>query len=426
MRLDAAVARAAWAMRGVLLRVLPRSWLLGLRERWYRSRFSRAARGFSPARGRAGARGYPEGINVVGYLHAESGVGEGARSSVRAALAAGVPVSAIDFRTGCPSRMEERLPEGVQTGERYSSTLVHVNADEVPTVFLELGRAFFERHHTIAFWNWELPEFPSRWAPHAAIFSEIWTPSAFVRDAVAGSVSVPVHCVPFCVELPAAPRLTRGELGLPERGVVFLAMFDALSIVERKNPLTAWRAFSQAAVGSGVEARLVVKVVNAGSGHPVLQTLRDEARRDPSLVLLEQYLDRPGLTALMAGCDCFVSLHRSEGFGLPLLEAMALGKPVIATGWSGNVDFMTADNSLPVGYRLRSIEETCGPYERGQRWAEPDLDHAAECIRRLLRDPDLGRSIGGRARQDVATAYSAAAVGARIRDRLRAVGAAAD
>lgn len=421
MRIDAAIARLAWALRGAL-RLLPRARLLRLRERWYASRFRGAARGFSLAAGRDRSRTYPPGINVVGYLHAESGVGEGARSTVRAALAAGIPVSTIDFRTGCPSRMAERLPDGVPTGELHSVTLVHVNMDEVPAVFLELGRDFFERHYTIAFWNWELPELPARWAPHALVFHEIWTPSSFVQGAVSRIAHVPIQVLPFCVEVPTTLPATRRDLGLPGRGFVFLTMFDALSIAERKNPLAAWEAFRRAVAAAGVEACLVVKVVNTGSGHPVLERLREEARRSPALILLEQSLDRPGVTALMAACDCFVSLHRSEGFGLPLLEAMAHGKPVIATGWSGNLEFMTEGNSLLVQYLLQSLRENWGPYERGQTWAEPDLDHAASCMQRLMRDPDFARRIGARAREETRSAFSPAAVGVRIRARLREAG----
>lgn len=418
MRIDAAVARSTWALRGAL-RLLPRARLLRLRERWYASRFRDAARGFSLAAGRDHSCAYPPGINVVGYLHAESGVGEGARSTIRAALASGIPVSTIDFRTGCPSRMGERLPDRVPTGERYSVTLVHVNMDEVPTAFLELGRDFFERHYTIAFWNWELPEPPARWAPHASVFHEIWTPSSFVRSAVAKIAQVPVKAIPFCVELSTPPPATRRDLGLPGRGFVFLTMFDALSIAERKNPLAAWEAFRRAVAAAGVEACLVVKVVNAGSGHPVLERLREEARRSPELLLLEKSLDRPGVTALMAACDCFVSLHRAEGFGLPLLEAMALGKPVIATGWSGNLDFMTEGNSLLVQYRLQTLRETLGPYERGQAWANPDLDHAAFCMQRLMQDPDFARRIGAQAWQEAQATFTPAEVGARMRARLR-------
>jgi len=418
MRTAALAARAAWALRSLLRLFVPRSQLLALRRRWYDAQFRRGTRGFAPATQATAAGGFPAGINIIGYLRAESGVGEGARSSVRAARAAGIPLSLIDFTTGCPSRMSEAIPSGLPTGEKHAINLVHVNADEVPTVFVEFGAAFYRRHYNIAFWNWELPEFPPRWAPYASIFNEIWTPSRFVRDAVAKVVDVPVRCLPFSVEPPGVTVANRSAWGLPPQGVAFLAMFDALSIAERKNPLGALEAFRLAFGERHPGALLVVKVINAGGRGAAVDTLRRAARNDRSVIIIEHYLDRPGLTSLMNACDCLVSLHRSEGFGLPLLEAMALGKPVIATGWSGNADFMSAENSFPVRYALVKLDRDHGPYERGQIWAEPDLRHAAECMRGVVADRTQALLVGRRAQAAARSAYSAAAIGEVLRQLL--------
>lgn len=195
-------------------------------------------------------------------------------------------------------------------------------------------------------------------------------------------------------------------------------MFDAHSIVERKNPGAVIQAFKRA-FPAEPDARLVLKVTHADRA--LLDRLRSEAA-DARVLVVDRVFDREEVNSLLALSDCYVSLHRSEGFGLTLAEAMALGKPVIATAHSANLDFMGVSNSLLVRYRMVRLEQDYPPYPRGSAWADPDVDHAAELMRTVYGDPDRGRKLGARAREDVMAYLSPAAAGARMVERLSLIG----
>jgi glycosyltransferase involved in cell wall biosynthesis len=200
--------------------------------------------------------------------------------------------------------------------------------------------------------------------------------------------------------------------------MVFLFTFDAESVVERKNPLGLIRAF-RAAFKNVSDVRLVLKLARGGEG--VRRSLREASGNDDRLVLIDTVLDRSEIHSLIAACDCYVSLHRAEGFGLTIAEAMALGKPVIATSYSGNADFMTPTNSLQVGYELIELERDFGPYPRGSRWADPDLRQASEFMRSTYENREWARSIGERAARDIWEYLSPESIGRRITARLTAI-----
>jgi len=367
---------------------------------------------------------YPKGLNIVGYLHAELGVGEAARSTIRAAQAAGIPISLIDYRKGSPSRMNEIVSDEIPRGQKYAVNLLHVNADQVPFAVAELDRPFFKDRYNIGFWNWELPDLPADWLEAFEFLDEVWAPSSFCHEAFSRTARKPVTHIPYCIDLDVPAGIGRAQLGLPEDGFLFLFMFDAFSIPERKNPFGLIEAYRRALPSLPKNAKLVLKMINADKETDVLRRVKNLAKETPSIVLLPQYLKRPELNALFNCADCYVSLHRSEGFGLTLAESMFLGKPVIATGWSSNTDFMTPWNSLPVKYKLTTLASDYGPYKKGNTWAEPDLDHAAECMVKVATDADLRRRIGETAKADIREHFSPAAVGAQIRKRLDALGLA--
>jgi glycosyltransferase involved in cell wall biosynthesis len=377
------------------------------------------ARAFAPAAKSRHGSNEPEGVNVIGYLAAESGVGESARSMLRILKAARIAVTPIDFRAGNVARMNETMHGAAAGGSLHSINLFHVNGDQMFVARGDLGSALFEGRYNIGFWAWELPQFPDEWVAALDLLDEVWTPSAFCQQAIAAKSPIPVLRVPHAVEAPSASA-DRGAFGIGGSDIAFLAMCDVLSVPERKNPSGAVEAFRRAFPGNEA-VRLLLKISNLEHEPGLRSRLQRLIRADPRIILLEGYLARHDLWTLIASVDCFVSLHRSEGFGLGMAEAMACGRTVIATGWSGNVDFMRPDNALLVEYNLVELKRDLGPYRRGQIWAEPDLDAAAHCMRQIASSADLRQRLGARAKETVARELSPAAIAPMVRTRLEAI-----
>jgi hypothetical protein len=266
-----------------------------------------------------------------------------------------------------------------------------------------------------------LPRFPDRWHDRFAYYDEVWVGSGFIADAVGRAAPVPVVCVPPVLTPVALGSRDRGRarLGIGPDEFVVLFKFDFHSHPERKNPLAVVEAFRRGLAGKP-GTRLVIKCVNPQSDPAAFAQLR-EAVAGCGGLLLDGYWPRADVSDLTAACDVYLSLHRSEGIGLTLAEAMAHGKPAVGTGWSGNLQFMTTANSYLIDYRLAELPVRVGPYPAGEVWAEPSVDHAAAVLDHLYRNRDEGRARGARARADIEAGFSPAAVGAVVRDRLRAI-----
>lgn len=362
------------------------------------------------------------GVNLSGYFRAVTGLGQGARAVARALQADGIPHVLDNWSEFSPAPEQSAL--SFSSGNPYRFNLIHANADELSVFIRNRGQARLQGHYNIGIWNWELSTFPEMWKPAFRHLDEIWAASAFARDAIATASNIPVLCMPYAVSVPHTfPRwMTRGVFGLPPDAFCFLFAYDAYSYTTRKNPLAVVRAFRRA-FGDCSEAHLLVKVLHAHHDEPGFHALRHATGGAANIRIMTSALSREEMYGLTALSDAYVSLHRSEGFGFPLAEAMAYGKPVIATDYSSNVDFMNDANSLLVDYRLVPIERDDGPYQRGAMWADADVEHAAACMRRLVDEPGLARRLGDQARADIERSLSDAAVGRRIRARLEEIAA---
>lgn len=417
--LAALAFKAAWRMKHVARLVVPAA----LRQRVGRALFRRAYATSGPAVVAPGASTPvtgPFGLNVIGYLRAESGVAEAARTTLRACRAAGVPAAAIEYAREAPSRMQEMLPDGFSRSPEFGVTLLHLNADQSAYAIADHADALTGKYR-IASWNWELPEFPAVWPEAERQLDEVWAPSLFCAEAFRRRLTIPVTHMPYAIDVPVPSGVGREALGLQRDAFVFLFVFDAFSVPARKNPMAVVEAYRRVRAAVARPTQLVLKVINAASDTALARDLQQAAAADPSLVLIDRYLARPDLNALLQAADAYVSLHRSEGFGFTIAEAMALGKPVVATGWSGNMDFMTRENSCPIDYALVTLESDYGPYTRGQRWADPDVAQAAAQMTRLVTDAGMAATLGAQAAQDIREHLSPLAVGRRIEARLRAL-----
>lgn len=360
------------------------------------------------------------GINLVAYIAAELGLGEAARSLARACSAVDVPYSVIDVGYQSSNLQRDTQALANASAQRFAIDMVYVNADQTPATIAYLKERGLDNAYQIGFWHWEQPELPEAHLGAFELLDEIWVPSTFVRDAVAAVSPVPVYMVPHALQFAATPGVQRSAFGLPEGKVLALVMYDFHSYQARKNPQAAIAAFRQALAGRS-DAVLVVKTINS-EHHPEAQRELAASLADlPDTVVIERFLTRQQVWDLQSCCDMLVSLHRAEGFGLGPAEMMYLGKPVVATGWSANMDFMTPDNSMPVKYTLAPLAETVGAYPAGPLWADADVDHAAHCIRRLIDDPGLRASMGARASSDIRRQLAPETVGKLVAARLQAI-----
>jgi glycosyltransferase involved in cell wall biosynthesis/SAM-dependent methyltransferase len=369
-----------------------------------------AERAFAPA------SDLTPGVNIVGYFRTITGVGEHARLLGLSLQAADIPHSTLTIGGTLSSENQEHIDRG-QRRAPHDVNLLCVNADQTVRLASEFGPSFFEGRHTIGYWAWELERLPESMHPAFNVVDEVWGASRFVTEAVSRANRKPSFTVPYPLVAPRHRESTgRGAYGLPDR-FMFLFMFDFLSVFERKNPMGLLDAFDRAFTARE-EPFLVIKTINGTKQLNELERLRARVDNLPNVLLLEDYFTAEQKNGLLALCDCYVSLHRSEGTGITMGEAMALGKPVIATGYSGNLEFMTERNSYLVNYVKVPVPDGCEPYPRGYLWADPVVDHAADCMRRVFERRSEAAARAAQGQNDILTNYSAEKCAVAITRRL--------
>jgi glycosyltransferase involved in cell wall biosynthesis len=361
-------------------------------------------------------------VNVVGYLQHSTSLGEVGRRLVDCLDAAGVGIATVaTHRTGSPPL--DPMP-AVDAALRYDTNLIAVNAEQFPVLQADMGPVLLPGRRNVVYWFWEL-DTPSADAAAALAhrgdwqIDEVWAASHFVADAFRTATDRPVHVVPVPVEVPHASPRDRASFRLPADRAVFLCTFDFLSVVERKNPFAVIDAFRDA-FRPGEGPLLVVKTTNGHQRWSGLERLRVAVEGRDDIRVWDEHLTQADQMALIREVDCLVSLHRSEGLGLHLAEAMGMGTPVLATAYSGNVDFMDATCAAMVGYELVPVEHGEGVYPAGAHWAEPDRDDAVRWLRRLASDEELRDKLGRAGRERIASLPGAAATGELMRSLLGA------
>jgi FkbM family methyltransferase len=351
-----------------------------------------------------GAPAPSPGVNIVGYVRAELGVGQTSRYMIDAAKLAGLDYS-VHAHTKTLSRQEHPFDESESSDFAHEVNVLVINGDQTADFLRDAPFDIRRDRHTVGVWAWEVDELPSvLWEAFSNV-DEIWAVSSFVQRALAKHSPVPVEVFPKPIMTPDLdPTITRESLGLPS-GFVFLFAFDHLSVLARKNPIGVIEAFSQA-FRPGEGPTLVIKSINGDRCLTDRERVRFAAAGRPDVLLIEDYLSAAQTRALTALSDCYVSLHRSEGYGLTMSEAMSLGRPVIATGYSGNLDFMDEDTALLVPYEEVRVGAGAEPYSPSAVWAEPDLGAAAAYMRKVHDDPAFASDLGQRGRDSVLARHS--------------------
>ena len=364
----------------------------------------------------------PTGVNLVAYIRAEMGLGAAARGMAAAFEAVGIAFDVINFEHGSYASHTNYSwsHKEVQRG-RYDITIVCVNPDNSFHLRTKISPEILGNRYVIGYWFWELPEMPDEWLSDFEFTDEVWAASNFIKNAISQKAPAPVVRVPPVVQLSSCRKFTRPELGLPESRFLFLAMFDTKSVVHRKNPLGVLRAFNNSFRPDDASVGLVLKFNDPDYELPELRELRDEIVGRENVFVVDRTLHQDQLSSLIAVSDCFVSLHRSEGFGLGPAEAMSLGKPAMMTNWSGNTDYMTEDNCIAIDYELVDLAHDYGPYKANQRWAEADLEQASYWMKRLVHEPQLAKSIGVRGQETIKRQCSPLGVGKMIEARLQQI-----
>jgi glycosyltransferase involved in cell wall biosynthesis len=367
------------------------------------------------------ARSLTSGVNLVGFPYGEFGLGESLRAIAKACSAGNIPFVVRDVDLRIRARQADRmLAAHVVDDLRHRCSLFCMNPDMLKPVRNLLATSASAGGYNIGYWYWELEHLPREWDDAIGRVDEIWVATDFVADAVRRSTSKPVHKIPPPIDVTLSRPYQRSEFGLPADVYMFLFSFDFNSFAKRKNPEGAIAAFRRA---FGLERRdvaLVVKTINGTNRPEKLSEMHDLVGGDARIILVDEFFSREQVFGLQSVVDAFVSLHRSEGFGLGLAESMYLGKPVIATAYSGNLEFMDRDNSCLVDYELVPVRK--GEYlfdDDRFRWADPDIDQAAHWMRRLVDDVAFRTRIAERGQRDIRGRFTRETTAALIRERLR-------
>ena len=370
---------------------------------------------------------FPFGVNVSGLIRSEKGLGTAVRSDIEALKAARIPYI-LNNITDLGSTNVDKTFNDFSGENNYLFNLIHVNPDVFVNFANEANRPYFEGHYNIGYWVWELDIFPEEWVRFADYLDEIWTPSDFsfqaISKAILKTAKIPVTKIPHCISLspdniPIGKEAARRGLNIAADIFMFLFIFDFQSEIERKNPFAVVEAFKKA-FSLTDKAMLFLKTSHSEFNKKEFYRLLN-AVKGYNITIADSVFTKEQIYSLMNACDCYVSLHRSEGFGLTAAEAMALGKPVIATGYSGNMDFMNQDDGFPVSYRLVEVNGDYGAYKKGNMWAEPDLDEAADYMRYIFENGDKTAAVGTRGMDYIKKYFNKNIIGEKYKKRLNKI-----
>lgn len=362
------------------------------------------------------------GINFIGYAKGELGLGQAMRSMAFASKAVGFAFVVRQFAVRMTSKQTNlSLDCYASNCCQYPINLICVNPDMLYRLPFWVKYSEWAKTYNIGYWFWELENFPKAWQYATQMVDEVWVATEFIAQAMRKSGKKVVK-IPFPLEFDLPPEhLNKKYFGINPNEFTFIFSFDFNSVPERKNPQATVKAFKEAFPDKTSAVRLILKTMNGGHYSKFREYLEQIIDGDPRIEIRDEYLTQDEMRGLVRSCDCYVSLHRAEGLGLGLAEAMYLGRAVIATGYSGNLEFMNENNSLLVAYEFVPVPPGNYPNGDGQKWAEPDIDHAAQCMRTIATNKALKGELEMSAKATIHNNHSYAKVGSEISLALRQI-----
>jgi len=363
------------------------------------------------------------GANLIGYAYGEFGMGEHVRMVARALNTTNTPFCIIDQEVGMHGSGDDSVRQWVTGTPLYNANIFHINADVFPPLYFKFGDSFFSGRRNIGYWAWELSKCPPEFDVALNMVDEVWAISGFVADSFKSRSPVPVFTMPLAVTVPAldASRFTKAYYGLPEDEFVFFFTFDAASYLDRKNPMAVVRAFNLAFPLGNENVHLLLKTMNIEVAGSLWNALLKQIDNDPRITIMSKRLTREEVLGLNLACDAFVSLHRSEGFGRCVAEAMAYGKPVIVTNYSGTRDFAMDGTACVVDYNLVPVPEGNYPFWKDQVWAEPNIEYAAALMKKLVHDEIYRAEVAIAGQKYVLDNFNESVIGERYAKRISVI-----
>lgn len=416
MNLSKEILGAAGVLKPVLLKIFPYEFLKKIKGVMVKDSLNKIE-GISIRPFERSER--PDGINLIGNMKAETGLGQSCRLLADVLENCCVPYSIYEYdQLGATTAGNYNFSEKSRSDFPYNINLIHINPHDLGLAFMRLHDQAWDGHYNIGFWLWELEEFPEEWMPCFHCVDEIWTPSEFTSSSIRRKTSKPVITIPYHVKAEVSRKYERSEFGLPEDQFLFLMMYDRTSSTERKNPQAVLRAFREA-FPEKENVGIVIKISN--STEKEVELIRQMLPTAANIYFITDILTRDQVNGLIQCADAVVSLHRSEGFGLVMAEAMLLGTPVIATNWSANSEFMTEDTSCLVKADMITLKEDVGAFKKGNRWADADIRQAAGYMRMLFEHPEYGKAMAERAKRHIESCLSMEQAVRLINGRIEAI-----
>lgn len=373
---------------------------------------------------------YESGVNIIGNIKGDNGLGQSARIMIKLVEDTGEAHVVKDFFVPPGgSRRNTSFDHKLSDKVKYDINIIHVNASEMMVSYISLGKEIWDGRYNIGYWAWELETFPEEWLSAFKLVDEVWTPSDFVTNTLKKYTDKPVLTVPHAVVAKTDDKYDRKHFNLPEDKFLFLVMFNSGSVMERKNPLGAIKAFKEAFAKDEETKKkykdvgLVIKIAENELSEGDKQIIESVIDTDDNIFIMCGEISKTEVHSLLKAVDVYVSLHRSEGFGLVMGEAMYVGTPVIATNWSGNTEFMNSDVACMVDYKMIELKEDIEPFKKGNVWADADIYDAAKYMRRLYEDKEyydrIAKNSAAFAREHISYERSSDIVGKRLKEIRR-------